>query len=275
MDPLMDPPTCFLEDCTSKLQHPQQCHHCEDSFCHQHVSPYCHNCPSIANTLITEDQSGNQFALWHVQSYPCSLQGCLNCGPMKLECCMCGKHYCSYHRRHGCIDPFLKEIQEKRMKRETNRLKFEIAKGNVDAMVDTIIEKHRNLSGSKLSTANQIQLMRLKQRASGRRDIPVKDRAYFLLHWKPSGSRHLERRALYVSKNWSVKQMIEMAAEHCNALVNGDSELSLQSLRLFQMDGSLLTEDLSAIVENLIFENILTDGGNVLLDDISQSIPFA
>lgn len=139
------------------------CCHCEVIFCEDHISPFCHECAAVANLILAEvnyshsiaftlcvtlkftfilsislfeqNEASDQSALLHVQSYSCSSDGCSSCGPMKLECCMCGKHYCSNHRKHGCVDPLKKEVLDKREKRAMNRHKFETAKEFIDHMV--------------------------------------------------------------------------------------------------------------------------------------------
>lgn len=137
--------------------------------------------------------------------------------------------------------------------------------------VEASIEKHRSLSGSKLATANMIQLMRLKQRAVGRRDIPFSHRAYLMVHWKHCSTEDFERKALYFSKSWALSQVIQIAAEQCNLLMKSKYSNS-SNLHLFHMDGRLLSEDLSVLLETLLSENVLFDGANVLVDYLHNGV---
>lgn len=84
---------------------------------------------------LVQSQASEHSALLHIRLYTCSFEGCLECGPMKLDCCMCGKHYCQSHHRHGCLDPLKKELMDKRAQYESLRLHHENIKESVNRMV--------------------------------------------------------------------------------------------------------------------------------------------
>lgn len=106
--------------------------------------------------------------------------------------------------------------------------------------------------------------MRMKQQAVGSQDIPVSNRAYFLVHWRSGGADGLDRKAIYVSKDWAVELVTKMVAEQCN-IFKLPWCTNFQDLRLFHMNGQLITEDLSLLLKNLILEKSLVDGENVLI----------
>lgn len=106
--------------------------------------------------------------------------------------------------------------------------------------------------------------MRIKQQAVGNQKIPVSNRAYFLVHWKSDGGHELNRKSIYVSKEWAVERVTRMVGEECNIFMMPWYK-NYNDLRLFHMNGQLITEDLSLILKNLIFEKNLVDGENVLI----------
>lgn len=163
---------CVIPLCNyGTLSQRRACPYCMDQYCIYHFPPFSHNCPT--QILFVENQASEHSAVLHIQSYVCSSEGCLAFGPMKLECCACGKHYCPSHHRHGCLSPLRKELMDKRAQRETLRLHHEAITESVNRMVEATIEKHLTLSGRKLALANQLKLMRMKQQLMEHKNIPM------------------------------------------------------------------------------------------------------
>ncbi|XP_034247488.1 AN1-type zinc finger protein 1-like [Thrips palmi] len=259
------PVKCFVPLCNQRvLSNRSVCQYCMEQYCGQHFPPFSHNCSSGAHIFLVESQTIEHSALLHIQSYACSSEGCPEYGPMKLECCNCGKHFCQSHHRHGCLDPLRKELMAKRAQRETLRRHHEAIKESINNVVEAAIEKHLTRPGPKLALASQLKLMRMKQQAVGHQNIPMSNRAYFLVHWKSDDARGLDRKAIYVSKEWAVEQVTKMVGEQCN-IFTMPWYTSCNDLRLFYMDGQLITENLTLLLKNLITEKNLVDGENILI----------
>lgn len=63
--------------------------------------------------VCSQNEVSDHSVLLYVRTYSCSFERCEERGPMKLECCICGKHYCNKHGRHVCIDPAKAQIMAK------------------------------------------------------------------------------------------------------------------------------------------------------------------
>jgi len=132
--------------------------------------------------------------------------------------------------------------------------------------VDANIEKARARTGAKLATANKIQLMRLRQRAVGYKKIADSEKVYFLVHWKGENDPgELQKKAVFVSRSWSVGRSVDSMSEYCG-VTNKNNVTGGPQLRLFNLEGEKICEELSTIMNDLLAKEVIVDGGSVLLN---------
>lgn len=141
----------------------------------------------------------------------------------------------------------------------------------------------------KSKMSNKIQLMRLKGKAIGPKDIPVQDRLYFLVH-KPFGvtTKQVSDKpidpsstvpsaqekstgqdktvAVYVSQNWSVGKIIDSFSQFCK-VINNNNKSNESKLRLFRLnDGLIVSSIMSMKISKILENNIIRDGESLILE---------
>lgn len=256
---------CSISSCCQLDFLPVKCAHCSRTFCKDHSSPLHHECQAVPLNNV----SAEQIAASSPESFQCSYEACTIRDVVELSCTKCGQHFCVSHRHHGCMDARREAQRARREKFEAPKRQFKEAKEAVDKMLDAKIEKNRNLSGTKKDTANKIQLMRLKQKATGRRNIPVSQRSYFLVHWVPAGTSEPDNKPVFVNKEWPTGRVVDEVADQCKII--RDTNPSAPKLRLFQMTGEILTEDMSIPLQKLLDESVLIDGASLIIDQYVPS----
>jgi len=250
---------CSVKECALLDFLPVKCAHCSQNFCKDHSFASNHQCTAVPDVICDESSGHSNEKRYHT----CSHDDCSERDVIELLCSKCEKHFCVSHRHHGCSDPKKEAQRARREKFEAPKRQFNAAKEAVNKIVDAKIEKNRGLSGAKLETANKIQLMRLKQRATGRRNVPVSSRSYFLAHWKPSESTDLQSKAVFVNKEWPVGRVVDEIADQCKII--SDPNPSAPKLRLFHMNGDILSENMSETLQKLLEDKIVIDGASLTI----------
>lgn len=253
---------CFVSSCAQLDFLPVKCSHCSQNFCKDHSFPSNHECPNVPDNTVTELTST-------IESYKCSYDTCTEKEVMELLCNYCKKHFCVSHRHHGCDTPRREAQRARRERFEAPKRQFKAAKEAVNKIIDAKIEKNRNLTGAKQETANKIQVMRLKQKATGRRNVPESLRVYFLIHWIPNGATDSENKAVFVSKDWPLGRVVDNVADSCKILT--DPNPTAPKLRLFHMNGEILTEDMATPLQKLLEDKVTIDGASLIVDFYSVS----
>lgn len=252
---------CGISTCAQLDFLPVKCSYCAQSFCKDHSSPLHHECQDVPHNVVTAEMVASS----EPKGYSCSYEACTERDVVELLCSKCGKHFCVSHRHHGCSDPKKEAQRARREKFEAPKRQFKEAKETVDKMLDAKIEKNRNLSGTKKDTANKIQLMRIKQKATGRRNVPASLRSYFLVHWVPSGGSEPDSKPIFVNKEWPLGRVVDEVADQCK-IIRDTNKPTAPKLRLFHMNGEILSEDLSINVNKLLEDNVLIDGASLIID---------
>lgn len=250
---------CAVKDCAQLDFLPVKCAHCSHTFCKDHSFASNHKCEGLPENVSIESHSEHDE-----KRYPCSSDACSERDVIELLCSMCKKHFCVSHRHHGCSDPRKEAQRARREKFEAPKRQFNAAKDAVNKMVDAKIEKNRGLTGAKLETANKIQLMRLKQKATGRKNVPISSRTYFLAHWKPQGSSETQSKAVFVNKDWPLGRVVDEIADQCKIV--SDPNPSSPKLRLFHMNGNILSENMAILLQKLLEDNVVIDGASLGID---------
>lgn len=250
---------CFVATCSQLDFLPISCNYCSQTFCKDHSLPMNHECSSVPDNSISDDQ-----AVATIESYPCSSDACDVRDVIELLCTHCKKHFCVSHRHHGCMDPRREAQRARRERFEAPKRQFNQAKEAVNKMLDEKIEKNRALSGTKKDTANKIQLMRIKQKATGRKNVPISSRTYFLAHWIANGSTEPQSKAVFVNKEWPLGRVVDEIGDQCKIIT--DPNPSSPKLRLFHMNGEILCEDMSVQLQKLLEADTVIDGASLIID---------
>ncbi|KAK3923700.1 AN1-type zinc finger protein 1 [Frankliniella fusca] len=255
---------CFVTSCSQLDFLPIKCAHCSQTFCKDHSFPLGHGCTGMLDKSISDDQ-----AVATIESYACSYEACEERNVVELLCTYCKKNFCVSHRHHGCMDPRREAQRARRERFEAPKRQFNQAKEAVNKMLDEKIEKNRALSGTKKDTANKIQLMRIKQKATGRKNVPISSRTYFLAHWIPNEGAEPQSKAVFVNKEWALGRVVDEIGDQCKIIT--DKNPSSPKLRLFHMNGEILSEDMSIQLQKLLEDEITIDGASLIIDFHSET----
>ncbi|XP_066992532.1 AN1-type zinc finger protein 1 [Anabrus simplex] len=248
---------CALGDCQQLDFLPFECNHCHRIFCKQHFSPDNHECIPV-NPLPQRNCD--------IQHYYCSKSDCQAASPVEMACPFCRLHFCLQHRHHGCIDKDETSYNQELEQWLAPQRQFEKAKQEVDQQVEEGLSRARKKAAS-MNTANKVQLMRLKSKATGSKAIPSEDRVYFLV--LPPLSTKSMGKAVFVSRQWSVGRVIDAVADICG-VSNRNNCLQAPKLRLFsQADGRIVCSSLEKKLDDLLTTEVLYNGEKLILEYVS------
>lgn len=116
------------------------------------------------------------------------------------------------------------------------------------------------------SMANKLQLMRIKNKATGSNTIPTSDRAYFNIIFRQNDKIW----PVFVSKTWSVGRIIDAIAVECK-LRNNNNKSTEKKLRLFKQDNKqLITKNLSTCMVELLNCGHIIDGETLIIEYVDE-----
>lgn len=116
------------------------------------------------------------------------------------------------------------------------------------------------------ATANKIQLMRIKNKATGLKTIPSSDRIYFNIQRLNKN----ELTPVFLSKTWSLGRAIDGIATELK-LQNHNNKAQALKLRLFKKeDFNILSKELSQTLEQLLKSGDIIDGDTLLLEYVND-----
>ncbi|KAK9711651.1 hypothetical protein QE152_g25350 [Popillia japonica] len=198
------------------------------------------------------------------ETYKCSYDGCKSTSIVPLFCDKCQKHFCIEHRHiNDCAPLDLAAVAEAREKILAPIQQFNAAKASVDYELDRSLENAKKKVKNR-ETANKVQLMRVKNKATGLKSIPVIDRVYFNIHYPTSVTSKVV--PVFISKMWSIGKAIDAIAEELK-IPNNNNQAVSQKLRLFRTDdGHILTSVMSEKVEELLNTQVIIDGQSLKLE---------
>merc|ERR1712071_31594 len=171
---------------------------------------------------------------------------------VQMMCPHCRLHFCLQHRHqvdHRC------EKYEK--PKETMVKTSEL----VSQIVAKTLEKKPVRQGVKSAQlAAKVQLMKLKQNSKGLKQLPIGERAYFLIKLP------LEKKdeAVYVSHLWSVGKCIDSIASLCEVPNNNNNSVKPQ-LNLYSSPDSCVSNRKDVSIKNLFENETLYNGQSLWL----------
>lgn len=126
----------------------------------------------------------------------------------------------------------------------------------------------------KQEAAQKINLMRLKSKAQGPKNIPTDSRIYFSIAVMKDGNDQTCR-PIFTNKDWSVGRVIDSVSDLCNVM-NKNNEANSKKLRLFKRtDGIQISTDMSVKMNDLLIENKIINGECLILEYVDPSEDLA
>lgn len=248
---------CANPDCKQLDFLPIECE-CKQTFCSEHFTIHVEECR--VDNKVQE--------LKKIEAYDCSHAGCQARNIVPITCEKCGKHFCITHRHITyCEPPSAEERNAAIEKMKAPILEFqkqkEIVEQQLDATLANVKKRQKNVA-----TANKVQLMRIKNKATGLKNIPSTDRLYFNIHRPSSKETPVP---IYVSKKWSVGRAIDAIADVCK-IKNLNNQQNALQLRLFKKDTrAIVSGDLSEILDTLLDTAVIIDGEDIILEYVEDN----
>ncbi|XP_059052201.1 AN1-type zinc finger protein 1-like [Achroia grisella] len=281
---------CQYSNCNQTDFLPLQCK-CGKVFCREHFNTHC---LSKSCELAPEPKTVNLKS--DDQIFKCSEKGCRKGNLHEMKCLKCNKHYCIEHRFH----PTCPEIDDETMaikveQFEAPRRQFAEANKHLQEKITENIRKALQ-SSAKVKTASKIHLMRIKQKATGPKTVPVSDRVYFAVA-KPKSMdpkavniiqdaenlSNIESVSLdpdlkdtvplFISTKWSLGRAIDSICDSCN-IKNDNNKMGNTKLRLFRQLDSYCVSPLKMDTEigHLMQKEILLEGDKLLIEYIDSGV---
>ena len=173
-----------------------------------------------------------------------------DCGAAELApvvCPDCGQHCCLTHRHpagHACA-----AWQEQQREAARRLPEFQRADAlQAERLSAAPVVSSGAKSERARKTARQVQLMRLKQRASGAGAVPLADRRYLLL--VAPGGRGAPR-PVFVSRRWTLGRAVDALAELCDARNENDRTGGRRLLLYRYTDGGRVGDAMDTVIDEL------------------------
>ncbi|XP_012270577.1 AN1-type zinc finger protein 1 [Orussus abietinus] len=242
---------------------PFTCSFCKVVFCKEHIQPAQHSCSSCHDNVTPSSStlllSVNEKPL----NYLCGFPSCRETSSIEMQCEKCHSHFCISHRYHQCYeinpDARLKELRKWQVPKE----EYAKAKAIVDREITNRLKKSKNMA-----TANKVQLMRIKGKATGNSKIPTSDRRYFLAYPPINGliPKNVERpKAVFVDIHWTLGRTVDFLVKSLK-LHNIESS-NTEKLQIFHHNtGHPVCERLDVTLVELFENNDLIDGETIILE---------
>ncbi|XP_008546084.1 AN1-type zinc finger protein 1 [Microplitis demolitor] len=249
---------CSIEFCKQNDFLIITCAHCSALFCKNHHHISSHHCPKYKDNIVEKlDDSVNSTAS---KNYICAHKLCNSTSIIEMICPECKKHFCVNHRHHGCFEKTDEEISDELKVWQNAKDQFLAAKSVVDTEITENSKKSKNSA-----LAKKVQLMKLKGRATGSKEIPSNHRKYFLIY-PPLKASKKESRALFISDSWTIGKSIDSIAD-IMGINNTNNTSNLIKLKLFNyLNGNIITDKMDALISTLLDDSHLTDGQSLILE---------
>ncbi|KAJ8911864.1 hypothetical protein NQ315_012530 [Exocentrus adspersus] len=251
---------CSAQDCNQLDFLPLHCK-CGKTLCSHHFNAHVQACEK--SRFLTEDELkkiGNIFL--------CSYNGCTEGSIIPLLCERCNKHFCVKHRHlQECEEKSHVALAAEKEKYAAPLRQFREAKACVDKQLDSKLVEVKT-KGKHKDMAHKIQLMRIKNRATGIKSVPIPDRIYFNVIFLKEGNE--KATAVFVSKQWSLGRAIDAIAQELK-LENNNNKRNEKKLRLFKKDTKeIVSNKMSTGLQILLQDDILINGEDLVIEYIEN-----
>ncbi|KAI9004643.1 hypothetical protein BC832DRAFT_557649 [Gaertneriomyces semiglobifer] len=232
-------------------------HHCEKWSAKDKVVSICHKCHAILPSDKTEDLEAHLATCSPTTAKTqCSLATCHQLTLFPSTCLKCHDKFCLQHRHppdHQCPGPKNQDKEKPAVLKEFERQMLERAaqKPNTSAVKTKV--KKKNLT---------LELMKLKQKATGDQSVPQPSRIYLWVHLPKPASSPIP---LFFSKEHTIGRMVDsisVAGNVKNVNNNGDAS---QRLTLFDAQNGVALSN-TATMDALVKEKVLSNGGDIIME---------
>ncbi|KAK5647286.1 hypothetical protein RI129_002178 [Pyrocoelia pectoralis] len=186
-----------------------------------------------------------------------------------MVCDNCGQHFCVIHRHIGnCV---AKDLNAELEKFTAPVKQFNQIKKELDEQLNAKLEEAKKKSKS-CSLANKVQLMRIKNKATGLKSVPATDRVYFNVQLP--ATKNVKEVPVFVSKQWTLGRVIDAVAEECK-LTNRNNRSDSPMLRIFLKScREIVSSNLSVTMQTLLCNNTIVDGDNLIIEYVNEDCTF-
>ncbi|XP_031328342.1 AN1-type zinc finger protein 1-like [Photinus pyralis] len=250
---------CSVSTCKQLDFLPLKCK-CGLFFCSDHFNQHSVDCAiDIANKPNLEASPA---------SYLCSQPLCTTRSYIPLLCEKCSQHFCIAHRHLGtCVPKSSDELTAELDKFTAPVKQFNEIKKKLDIQLNNNLEEAKKKEKSQ-SLANKVQLMRIKNKATGLKSIPATDRVYFNVQLPTTAK--LKEMPVFVSKIWTLGRVIDAVAEE-GKLTNKNNQSNLPQLRLFlKSSREVVSSNLGVTMQELLFNGAIVDGDNLIIEYVKE-----
>ncbi|KAJ8975931.1 hypothetical protein NQ317_014891 [Molorchus minor] len=116
--------------------------------------------------------------------------------------------------------------------------------------------------------ANKVQLMRIKNKATGLKTIPTLNRVYFNITY--SKDQQEKTLPVFVSNQWTIGRAIDAIAQEMK-LQNNNNKMNEKKLRLFKQDDKeIIYKDVSAKLDSLLNNDIIVNGESLIIEYVNN-----
>jgi len=250
---------CAWKECNMLDFLPVVCHLCQKTFCKLHSSPDSHACPKWSSAKLESPEKKT----FEITKYRCQFKDCKKTETVEIICPKCLKNFCMAHRLeadHEC------QVRPGEYMPKTAQLVEQIlANRSSQQQTPSAVKK---TTGKNAKTQAKVQLMKIKGKAVGDKQVPVQDRAFFqaMLPPKPGSDAPSGSKCLFVSKKWSLGKAVDNMASHSGlATTKGGQKLRVFKDGDFTSEQQLVNEGkLDDTLEAVIAKEELFNGGNLI-----------
>jgi len=229
---------------------PILCKFCELVFCKNHFQPSIHHCSGNYQKEISCEKGKCPTR------HPCHFPECRDGELTPIICEGCSANFCLKHRHqvdHNCpafIAP-TNPMADTAIKLQEIAAKYSTKSPS----------KGQGRKNDKLSA--KVQLMKLKQKASGQHSLPAEERVYLLV-LLPQGTSHPSH-AVFVSHHWTIGRCVDAVAEMAK-VSNKNNVTNADKLQFFHASDGNNLGPMDMKLSQLVKDNLLYNGQTIILE---------
>ncbi|XP_002127947.2 AN1-type zinc finger protein 1 [Ciona intestinalis] len=243
---------CSYDECSRLDFLPFTCDVCANIFCKDHESPIEHKCTKLPEPVIVDVST-----LEPPVKYECTFLNCRKSELVPVKCSACFEQFCLNHRSqedHKC--------EAKSAKKDVKKLI--VLQSFPKSSFKTYF---KGAKSEKL--AAKVQVMKLKQKAVGRKDIPEEHRVYFSIQYILDGGV-IKTGQVFVSLHWKIGKMLDYCCDNMN-IVNKNNENCDEKLKICSAkSGEVYSANEE--IKNLLESEKLFNGSNIVITNVPTHV---
>ncbi|KAK3864736.1 hypothetical protein Pcinc_029596 [Petrolisthes cinctipes] len=252
---------CQVSSCSQLDFLPIKCHFCGESYCQYHFLPQQHKCIGENHQTRTTEVPESPGERVCGKKYLCEVKGCRGGELAPVICPACTHNFCLAHRHQ--VDHECSSYQPSENPMSQAAIKIQEITNRLDA-ADS--KKGQGRKSDKL--AAKVQLMKLKQRSSGKSGLTQEERLYFLV-MLPKGSPTTSL-PVFVSHHWVVGVAVDNIASLAK-LPNRNNVVGADKLVLFRTSDGSQVVPIHSTLKSLVEEQELYNGQSLILEYVTKN----